>query len=363
MSTTCSAKISWGLIFHHIVKWSEPEEASSSWPDKISSLGKGNSRRSGKGLSWRGWMKSHFGRGRNGGQKLPFPWSWLISTVRSKLRLPGFFRRYSTDTYPFCEVGLLKRVANWNRKWLPLADPACHGTKQCFKGVLSERWMCSYSLKTPHNETVLRKFVESLSTRTGTKNNATRRSDFWARPSVPRTIGCVRCRHLECGWTHKQFHVLAGPLNFLNTWRDFSMVAWITGHMSTGTGPNKEKKEDHARLVAQVPASSVRNPGGNHRQERMDAVSGLNNGRHRADNELARHQDYNKESSHLCKWTRKKLEPTNVKASVATTWQISPLKVTRTNWHGQHALVFVTEKVQTRGKTVQVLTVSSRSLR
>ena len=41
-----------------------------------------------------------------------------------------------------------------------------------------------------------------------------------------------------------------------------------------GAEANKEKeKEDHARLPAQVPASRVlRNPGGNDRQERMDAA-------------------------------------------------------------------------------------------
>ena len=54
----------------------------------------------------------------------------------------------------------------------------------------------------------------------------------------------------------------------------------------------KEKKEDHARLPAQVPASRVsRNPDGNNRQERTDAVSGLKDGKHRTDNALARHQD------------------------------------------------------------------------
>ena len=63
--------------------------------------------------------------------------------------------------------------------------------------------------------------------------------------------------------------------------------------MSTDAGPNKEKrKEDHTLLPAQVPASRVlRNPGGNERQERMDAVSGLKDGKHRADNALARHKD------------------------------------------------------------------------
>ena len=47
-----------------------------------------------------------------------------------------------------------------------------------------------------------------------------------------------------------------------------------------------EKKGVHARLLAQLPASSVsRNPGGNNRQERNDAVSGQEDGRQRADKE------------------------------------------------------------------------------
>ena len=54
---------------------------------------------------------------------------------------------------------------------------------------------------------------------------------------------------------------------------------------------NKEK-EDPARLPAQMPAFRVpRNPGGNNRQERKDAVSGLKDGNREADNAWARHQD------------------------------------------------------------------------
>ena len=38
---------------------------------------------------------------------------------------------------------------------------------------------------------------------------------------------------------------------------------------------SRRRKKQHARLLAQVPASSVsRSPGGNNRQERKDAVSG-----------------------------------------------------------------------------------------
>ena len=44
------------------------------------------------------------------------------------------------------------------------------------------------------------------------------------------------------------------------------------------------KKKQHTRLPAQVPASSMsRNPGGNKGQERKDAVSGQEDGKHRED--------------------------------------------------------------------------------
>ena len=43
------------------------------------------------------------------------------------------------------------------------------------------------------------------------------------------------------------------------------------------------KKKQHARLPAQVPASSVSSPGGNNRQERKDAVSDPEDGKHQAD--------------------------------------------------------------------------------
>ena len=43
----------------------------------------------------------------------------------------------------------------------------------------------------------------------------------------------------------------------------------------------KTKKKHHARLPAQVPASSVsKSPDGNNRQERKDAVSGQEDGKH-----------------------------------------------------------------------------------
>ena len=55
-------------------------------------------------------------------------------------------------------------------------------------------------------------------------------------------------------------------------------------HRGSKNKNEKTKKKQHARLPAQVPASSVsKNPGGNHRQERKDAVSGQEDGKHQAD--------------------------------------------------------------------------------
>ena len=54
--------VSCASVFTHAVNWSVREETISSKPDKISSLEKGNSTRSGKGLSCLGWMTLHLGR-------------------------------------------------------------------------------------------------------------------------------------------------------------------------------------------------------------------------------------------------------------------------------------------------------------
>ena len=51
----------------------------------------------------------------------------------------------------------------------------------------------------------------------------------------------------------------------------------------------ENEKKKHARLPAQMPASRVsRNPVGNNRQERMDAVSGQEERRHRADKRVGK---------------------------------------------------------------------------
>ena len=97
-----------------------------------------------------------------------------------------------------------------------------------------------------------------------------------------------------------------------------------TGHMPPRVEPiGQNEKRKHARLPAQTPASGVsKNPGGNKRQERMDAVSGREDGKHRADNAWARQQK--KKEEQTFKETRNTWHD-NMKALVDTTWQISPL--------------------------------------
>ena len=63
----CCTKVASGSVFTQVVNWSVPEETIYSKPDKISSLEKGNFRRSGKGLSCFGWIKLHQGLGGGNG--------------------------------------------------------------------------------------------------------------------------------------------------------------------------------------------------------------------------------------------------------------------------------------------------------
>ena len=70
--------------------WSVPEETISSKPDRISSLGNGNFRRSGEGLSCFGWVKLQLGRGGGNGasvlsQKDAIPWSPIGSQGRESV--------------------------------------------------------------------------------------------------------------------------------------------------------------------------------------------------------------------------------------------------------------------------------------
>ena len=105
----------------------------------------------------------------------------------------------------------------------------------------------------------------------------------------------------------------------------------------------KTKKKQHARLPAQVPASSVsKSPGGNERQERKDAVTGQNDGKHQADNRVGKtgarggKRRRTVQSSATCggkrQWCLGSFEPivpshawqNDVRASLDNTWQIPP---------------------------------------
>ena len=107
----------------------------------------------------------------------------------------------------------------------------------------------------------------------------------------------------------------------------------------------KSKWEDGAeatRAAAQMPASSVsRNPGGNNRQERNDAVSGQADGNHREDYRVGKQEHMRERQfvqlSATCggkrQWCLGSEEPmipshawqNDVKSSMDNTWQISPL--------------------------------------
>ena len=133
--------------------------------------------------------------------------------------------------------------------------------------------MHSDAQQTRHNESVLRK-VRRIVIQHGGRHSQRNKTQFFL--SAPKRTQS-KCRE-----------------NGADTWRDISHWLLETiGHMLSRAEPIEEKeKEDHARLPAQVPASRVpSNPGGNNRQERKDAVSGLKDGNHRADNAWARQQD------------------------------------------------------------------------
>ena len=102
----------------------------------------------------------------------------------------------------------------------------------------------------------------------------------------------------------------------------------------------KTKKKHHARLPAQVAASSVsRSPGGKNRQERKDAVSGQEDEKHREDYREGKQKHMKEKQCRLPQrtvakrqWCLGSLEPivpsyvwqNDVKDSVNNTWQISP---------------------------------------
>ena len=132
--------------------------------------------------------------------------------------------------------------------------------------------------QTQHNESVLGKFVESLSTMVEGTLNAPRRNTFRARPSVSRINGREQCRHTErrTGRQKKNKFAHLQDLQISATLEETFLEGCLktTGHMPPRAEPIEEtEKEKHARLPAQTPASRVsKNPGGNNRQERMNAV-------------------------------------------------------------------------------------------
>ena len=132
---------------------------------------------------------------------------------------------------------------------------------------------------------------------------------------------------------------------------------------ATGQVPPQEEpnggdiKEDNARLLAQMPASRVsRKPGGNNRQERMDAVSASReDGNRGAGNKLARQPDWTERRSSAfggksqCAVEQRK-SISSFRLTNVTALPTANEEVTRTRWHGQHAIVVATEEVHPGGK-------------
>ena len=89
----------------------------------------------------------------------------------------------------------------------------------------------------------------------------------------------------------------------------------INGHMPPRAEPIEEnEKKKHARLPAQMPASRVsKNPGGNNGQEWMDAVSGREDRRHRADKRVGKTTKKKEEQTFM---EKRNTWHNNVKASV-----------------------------------------------
>ena len=100
-----------------------------------------------------------------------------------------------------------------------------------------------------------------------------------------------------------------------------------------------------------MPASRVKSkPGENNRQERKDAVSSREDGNRGAGNTLARQQDWTERRSSAfggqsqCVVEQRESFNSYRLASV-TTLPTAYVEVTRSRWHGQHAIVVATEKV------------------
>ena len=157
-----------------------------------------------------------------------------------------------------------------------------------------------------HNDTILRKFVESYSSSKGTNHNATRRRDFRTLPGVPRKNGRVRCKHLKCGRapkkpTYPQILHLSTPIdeNLLDgCLNDLTKV----NRNRTNRG-EREGGNTHGFLHKCQPPACSRSPGGNYRQEREDAVSGREDGNRGAGNTMARQQNRKEKGSSVFRKT------------------------------------------------------------
>ena len=95
-------------------------------------------------------------------------------------------------------------------------------------------------------------------------------------------------------------------------------------------GSREQMGTQHVRLPSQMPASSVsKSPGGNNRQERKNAVSSQEDGKHKADY-CGGKQEKEEEKNSTMFWELEahcsivRVAKKNVKASVNNTWQISP---------------------------------------
>ena len=104
-----------------------------------------------------------------------------------------------------------------------------------------------------------------------------------------------------------------------------------------------------------APSRVSRKPGGNNRQERKDAVSGREDRNRGASNTLARQQDgTERRSSAFGGKSQRVVEQRksigSYRLANVATLPTANVEVTRTRWHGQHAIVVATEKVHPGGQ-------------
>ena len=90
----------------------------------------------------------------------------------------GKIGRISNLEDPVLDISLFEIIIHRYPKWLPLAYPTCHGTMSAPTDANGKKKSALVHKQTLHNESILKKFVESWSTNKGTKNNATKRRDF-----------------------------------------------------------------------------------------------------------------------------------------------------------------------------------------